>query len=107
MTDSAVPPNLPNTLSRRQLTVGLVLLTLIPFGFVVALYFSLPTSKDPLLEVEARLGPRPWVSSDGSQMRLLPSLIIHNKTADSWRNVNFSINGQFYYYHPPLQAAKS
>lgn len=103
---SEVYPNakLPNTLKPWQLTTGLVLLTLIPFMFVVIMYLTLPTSKDPVLEVSLEVGPRTWISNDGSQTRLLPSLIIKNPTDEVWRNVNMSLNGQFYYYHPdPLQ----
>jgi hypothetical protein len=91
---------LPYTLSHRQLTVGLVLLTLIPFLFVVALYMSIPTTKDPLLEVQMEVQSRPWQTNTGDQTRLLPSLVVRNPTDQIWNNVNFSINGQFYYYHP-------
>lgn len=89
------------------LTIGLVLLTLIPFLFVVTLYVTLPVSKDPELDVLASLGPRTWTSNDGSQNRMLPSLILKNPTADTWHNLNVSINGQYYYYHPdPVQAGE-
>lgn len=95
---------LPNTLRPWQLTTGLVLLTLIPFMFVVLMYVTLPTSKDPILEVQLEIGPRTWTANDGSQTRLLPSLIVRNPTDDLWRNLNISLNGQFYYYHSePLQ----
>jgi hypothetical protein len=97
--DNSQPVRLPNTLSPRQLTAGLILLTLIPFLFVVVLYMTLPTSPDPVLQVELKIGPRPWQSNDGTETRLLPSLIVHNPTADAWNNVNFAINSQFYYYH--------
>jgi hypothetical protein len=107
MSDIQQTASLPNTLSRRQLTIGLILLTLIPFSFVVLMYLTLPTSKDPLLEVQVEIGPRTWVSNDGTQTRLLPSLILRNPTGDLWRNVNLSLNEQFYYYHPdPVQAGE-
>jgi len=100
MSDLATPPQLPRTLGPLGLTAGLVLLTLIPFLFVVTLYVTLPTSKDPELILDARVGPRTWVSNDGVQTRMLPSLILKNSTNELWNNVNMSINGQYYYYHP-------
>lgn len=105
MTDSAdTKAKLPNTLSSRQLTVGLISLTLIPFMFVVLLYFSVPGTRDPVLDVSAQVAPRTWQSEDGSQTRLLPSLVVRNPTGEVWNNVNFAVNDQFYYYHPdPLQ----
>lgn len=99
MSDESQPIRLPNTLSPKQLTAGLILLTLIPFFFVVILYVTLPTSPDPVLQVDLDVGPRPWQSNDGSETRLLPSLVVRNSTKDEWNNVNFAINDQFYYYH--------
>lgn len=105
MSQPASLPQLPRTLGPVGLTVGLVLLTVIPFLFVVLLYVTLPTSKDPELEVQASIGPGTWMSNDGSQSRLLPSLLLKNPTEDLWRNLNISINGQYYYYHQdPVQA---
>lgn len=100
MPDPANPPQLPRTLGPVGLTVGLIVLTLVPFLFVVTLYATLPTSMDPVLEVDAKVGPRTWTSNDGTQTRMLPSLVLKNPTSESWRNVNMSINGQYYYYHP-------
>lgn len=99
MSDDSEPVRLPNTLSPKQLTAGLILLTLIPFLFVVVLYLSLPTSPDPELNINLQIGPRPWQSNDGSETRLLPSLIVRNPTSEEWSNINFAINDQFYYYH--------
>jgi hypothetical protein len=99
MSDESPPVRLPNTLSPKQLTAGLILLTLIPFLFVVGLYLTLPTSPDPELQVDLQIGPRPWQSNDGNETRLLPSLIVRNPTLEEWNNVNFAINDQFYYYH--------
>lgn len=71
------------------------------------LYFSVPTTPDPLLNVEVSVGPRNWIANDGVQTRMLPSLIIKNPTSDTWQNVNMSINEQFYYYHhQPLQSGE-
>ncbi len=99
MSDDSQTPSLPNTLSSRNLTIGLISLTLIPFFFVVLLYVTQPTNKDPELNVQLSIAPRPWQSNDGTQTRLLPSLIVRNPTQDDWKNVNFAINDQFFYYH--------
>ena len=105
MSDANPSPQLPRTLGPVGLTIGLVLLTAIPFLFVVLLYVTLPTSKDPELVVQASIGPGTWISNDGTQSRLLPSLFLKNPTQDLWRNLNISINGQYYYFHPePVQA---
>lgn len=107
MSDTPEQPKLPRTLGPVGLTVGLILLTIIPFLFVVTLYVTLPTSKDPELVVDASVGPRTWTSNDGTQTRLLPSLILRNPTDEQWNNVNMSINSQYYYYHPdPMEAGQ-
>ncbi|MFO0941149.1 MAG: hypothetical protein U0930_10305 [Pirellulales bacterium] len=102
MSDDSPLPQLPNTLSSRNLTIGLISLTLIPFFFVVLLYVTQPTAKDPELNVMLSILPRPWQSNDGTQTRLLPTLIVHNPTQDEWNNVNFAINDQFFYYHDAI-----
>ncbi|MBX3423183.1 MAG: hypothetical protein KF752_16625 [Pirellulaceae bacterium] len=96
-TDSS--PKLPNTLSAKQLTAGLILLTVVPFLFVVVLYFSLPVGLGPVLDARLEIGPRTWISNDGSQSRLLPSVILTNATEEPWENINLVINDQFHYYH--------
>ncbi len=107
MTSSPPAAQLPWTLSNRQLTIGLISLTIIPFLFVVLLYFSVPTTPDPQMDVQVSVGQRNWIANEGVQPRQLPSLIIKNPTADSWQNVNMSINEQFYYYHhQPLQSGE-
>lgn len=98
---------LPNTLSPRGLTIALVSLTLIPFFFVVLLYRTQPITKDPVLDVSLVIAPRQWHSEDGTQTRLLPSMVVRNPTDEIWKNVNFAVNDQFYYYHPdPMRAGE-
>lgn len=54
------PVKLPRVLTRAQLTLGLILITLIPFALVVVLYATLPSFEDPVLHVDAKVGPRAW-----------------------------------------------
>lgn len=90
----------PPTLSRRQLTLAMVFLTLVPPLLAVALYVSFPVGDDPVLEVEAEVGPRAWPAGDASEARLLPCLILRNPTDQPWKNVSLSINEQYHFYHP-------
>lgn len=101
-TPSTISKNtpLPRVLSKRQLTAGLILLTLLPFSLVVVLYTTLPEIKDPVLQVAASVGPRAWPNPEAIDARIVPSLILKNPTAESWRNVNLSINEQFHFMHP-------
>lgn len=94
------PPH-TRTLTRQQLTAALVLITLLPFALVVFLYMSMPETRDPLLHVEASVGPRAWPTADSPDARIVPSLILRNPTQETWQNVNLSINEQFHFSHPP------
>ncbi len=97
-------PQLPNTLSAKQLTWALILITLIPFGLVVLLYSTSPTGRDPVLQAEVRVGPRAWPNEQAADARLVPCVILRNPTADEWRNLNMSINEQFHFFHPEAVA---
>jgi hypothetical protein len=102
-TPSSTPssaPALPRALSRGQLTAALVLITLLPFCLVVVLYVTLPDFRDPVLQVEASIGPRAWPDERSPDARIVPSLILKNPTSDAWRYVNLSINEQFHFTHP-------
>lgn len=103
-TSSAQTPP-PRSLSRVQLTLGLVLITLLPFGLVVLLYMTMPSFDDPLLQVQAHVGPRAWPADGDPEARVVPSLIVKNPTAEPWRNLNLSINHQFHYQHPDVLRA--
>ena len=101
------PIELPRVLSRRQLTLGLIFITLIPFALVVVMYATLPSFDDPVLQVDAAVGPRAWPSDDAPNARIVPSLILRNPTDEDWQNVNMSINEMFHFAHPyPLRSGE-
>ncbi len=101
------PVKLPRVLTRRQLTLALILVTLIPFALVVVLYSTLPSFDDPVLQVDAAVGPRAWPSDNAPDARIVPSLILRNPTDEDWQNVNISINKTFHFVHPyPLRAGE-
>ena len=95
----------PTTLSRKQLTIALVGITLMPFFLVVFLYFSMPSHRDPELVADVEVGPAAWPSSDAENAHLVPSVILGNPTNEPWNYINMSINHQFHFTHPdPLPA---
>lgn len=103
----ASDPQLPKSLSRTQLTLALVLITLIPFGLVVLLYTTLPRGEDPRLTADVQVGPRAWPRDDSPDARIVPSVILRNPTSDTWQNLNMSINEQFHFFHPqPVEAGE-
>lgn len=91
---------LPRALTRTQLTAALILITLLPFCLVVVLYVTLPAFEDPVLQVEANVGPRAWPNEFSPDARVVPSLVLRNPTDQDWENVNLSINEQFHFLHP-------
>ena len=100
--DTAHSPaaTLPPTLTRTQLTALLVLVTMIPFLLVVGLWFSLPSTPEPVLPADVRVGPMAWPNEGAPDARLVPCMILKNPTQDEWQNINLAINDQFYYFHP-------
>ncbi len=92
--------NRPYTLSKLQLTAALVLVTLLPFGLVVLMYTSMPSTPDPELQVDLQVGPRAWASSQSGDLRLVPCVILKNPTQDTWNYLNLSVNHQFHFTHP-------
>ena len=97
---SPVEHSLPPTLSRKQLTSALVIITLLPFLLVVVLYFAMPSLEDPVLQAEVSVGPAAWPSQDADDARLLPCVILKNPTEGTWNYINMSINDQFHFAHP-------
>lgn len=100
MNQNDTRPGLPRTLSHKQLTAALILVTLLPFCFVVALYFTLPKIDDPVLDVDVRIGSRAWPNDSSPDARLVPCVILRNPTEEPWENLNMSINEQFHFFHP-------
>lgn len=101
MASSSQPARpLPGTLSRTQLTLALVFITLLPFCLVVVLYTTLPRGSDPELQALVSIAPRAWPSESAANARLVPSVVVENPTQQTWTNVNMSINEQFHFYHP-------
>lgn len=96
-------PKLPNTLTRTQLTVALIALTLAPFALVVVMYTTMPDVRDPVLEVDVVVGPRAIENRQSAgtpDTRVLPCVTLINPTDESWNYLNMSINHQFHYTHP-------
>ena len=91
--------NRPRTLKSWQLTVALVLVTLIPFSLVVLLYRTFPVGKDPVLESVVEIAPRAVLGSEDNQSLLVQGVVLENPTEGKWENVNLSVNKQFHYAH--------
>ena len=89
----------PPTLKSWQLTLALVLVTLIPFSLVVVVYKTFPVGKDPVLDTQVEIAPRPVLSSDAKQTLLVQGVVLKNPTEGKWDNVNLSVNKQFHYAH--------
>ncbi len=100
--DSAKTPAArpPRSLTRTQLTLVLTLVTMIPFLLVIGLWFSLPSTPEPVLSADVRVGPMAWPTEGAPDARLVPCMILKNPTPDEWQNINLAINEQFYYFHP-------
>lgn len=92
------PP--PKTLSKRQLSLAAVLIITLPLVLVGWMAFGLTPKPEPKLDAEISLGIMSF-SQDGSlqKTRLVPALVIANRSSDTWGNVNASLNEQFFYYH--------
>ena len=91
------PPGLQ--LSRRWLTISLIAVTLIPLTLAATVWLAIPESPEPELAVEVVLEPVPW-PPEGTDIRLMPGVRIHNSTKEAWTNVSMAINKQFYFYCP-------
>ncbi len=93
-------PTRNRVLSPLQLSVLLVVVTLLPFLLVVFLYTSMPDIRDPVLDVEVAVGPRAWPSNEAVDARVVACLVLSNPTTDAWNYLNLSINHQFHFTHP-------
>lgn len=94
------PPGMPRTLTSKQLTAALILVTTLPFLLVVFLYSSMPDYRDPVLEVDVSVGPRAWPNETAEDARIVPCVILRNPTDEAWNNLNMSINHQFHFFDP-------
>lgn len=105
---STARPSPPvTTLTRWQLTLALVVITLIPFGLVVVLYTTMPNTEDPVLPVEISVGPRAWPNEQAENARVVPCAIVRNPTDEEWRNLSLRINKQFQFdRHEPVAAGE-
>lgn len=90
------------TISRMQLTVGLILISLAGFGYSLFLTQLVPLEPEPQLKAKVSVSVESWrdpVRKD-REARLLPCVVIENLSEDTWRNVSFAIDKSFYYYLP-------
>lgn len=93
-------PSRPPTLSRLQLTMALIVVTLLPFCLVVLMYSTMPSFEDPELDVDVVIGPRAWPSDLAEDARVVPCVVLKNPTQEEWNYLNMSINHQFHFTHP-------
>jgi hypothetical protein len=86
-------------LTRLQLTLLFALLTLGPVAAVVWVVIRNPAPPDPQLVGQVELGIEAWhPPNQPEQLRLTPSLILVNHSADTWDQVSLMIDKKYYYY---------
>lgn len=94
-------PSYPSTINRWQLTAILLLVPVI--GLATALYFAstLKPRPEAVLEAAVKVEVAVWQSpqGSGSDSRLLPCVLLTNRSNELWRNLSISLNEQFFYYH--------
>lgn len=100
MNSPSAQPTLPRTLSRKQLTIALVIVTLVPFLLVIAMWSSLPDEPEPVLPAEVHIRPQAWPNAESENAQLVPCVVLKNPTDGQWDYVNLSINEQFHFTHP-------
>lgn len=92
-------------LSRFWLTVSLAVVLLVPLTLAATVLWIIPSSPEPLLDVEIHFEPVAWPPNGGADVRSMPGVRLRNPTEETWRNLSMTINGQFYFYSPePLVA---
>jgi hypothetical protein len=97
---TVLSPNV-RKLTRRQLTVLLILVSSIPPLFVISMVRLFPAPREMELTAEVRFEAsvhRP--RRDPDNPRILPSVTIINPTQERWQKIAVSINKDFFYYHP-------
>lgn len=93
----SIPP--PRTLEKSQLAMAAGLIVALPLLLVAWMVFGMTPRPEPKLDADISLGVTSW-SPDGTveRTRLLPALVIRNRTQESWGNVSAALNDQFYFY---------
>jgi hypothetical protein len=96
------------TLTRKSLTVLILLSILIPLGYGMGLAWWMKKIPESPLDARVRLDAM-WVpgKGDGASKRLVPSVTVLNPTREPWRNltvglnkVSKGLNNQFYASEP-------
>jgi hypothetical protein len=96
------------TLTRKSLTVLILLSILIPLGYGMGLAWWMKKIPESPLDARVRLDAM-WVpgKGDGASKRLIPSVSVLNPTAEPWKNltvglnkVSKGMNNQFYASEP-------
>ncbi len=85
----------PRTLSAKQLTVLMLALVLIPIGCGVLLYFNSPAVGEPPLPAEVKLSTM-WIETEEDSRRLVPCIIVRNKSDSTVSKLSVGLNEQFY-----------
>lgn len=108
MTEDHRPPGF--TMSPRQLTWVLILITAGFFAFGLVMMRRVPPRPKPLLNALLEIRMADWVPPEdvSSAKRLYPSVVVVNQSTDSWNNVVVTLDKQFYFYaNKPLGPQQS
>lgn len=101
MTGTARAMGRPYVLSRFQFTALLLGIIGAGVGWVGMMWNSIEKRPEAILDGEVLVETRPWIppNQPDATPRLLPSIIVTNKTGEVWENVSVSINKAFVHYH--------
>lgn len=92
----------PKPVSRKWLILVLLAVALIPPATVVTYAIFNRQAPEAILDVNVELSVMPYQmdSEDSKDIRLLSAVKVTNSGDQNLRNVNISLNKQFFYYHP-------
>jgi hypothetical protein len=101
MTGTALAMGRPYVLSRFQFTALLLGIIGAGVGWVGVMWNSIEKRPEAILDGEVLVETRPWTppNQPDSPPRLLPSVVVTNRTGERWENVSVSINKAFVHYH--------
>lgn len=101
MTGTARAMGRPYVLSRFQFTALLLGIIGTGVGWVGMMWNSIEKRPEAILDGEVLVETRPWTppNQPDANPRLLPSIIVTNRTGEVWENVSVSINKAFVHYH--------